>query len=199
MSSKTSHSFKEVFGVLNAIQQELFILRNNKSPETKTIACQTEESGPVASSSSSWTEVSSADIRSSTPSPKVSAGGQPPIVKKPSPSSFKTTLPAKAPRRKVNVCFVGDSIAHSVDTVAVEKATGAIITKSKAYGSKKDYMSLYPDRNFTDVVKGELARKFNQTGLDYDVLVLQASSTDITNLDTADKKEDSIVNMKKKL
>ena len=81
----------------------------------------------------------------------------------------------------------------------MEKATGAIITKSKAYGSKKDDMSLYPDRNFTDVVKGELARKFNQTGLDYDVLVLQASSTDITNLDTADKKEDSIVNMKKKL
>ena len=80
MSSKTSHSFKEVFGVLNAIQQELFILRNNKSPETKTIACQTEESGPVASSSSSWTEVSSADIRSSTPSSKVSARGQPPIL-----------------------------------------------------------------------------------------------------------------------
>ena len=48
----------------------------------------------------------------------------------------------------------------------------------------EDDVSLYPKKNFTDVVPDEFARKYDQTGMDYDVLLLQASSTDITNIDT---------------
>ena len=37
-----------------------------------------------------------------------------------------------------------------------------------------------------------MVRKYNQTGLDFDVLILQSSSTDITNIDT---KTDAIKNI----
>ena len=43
---------------------------------------------------------------------------------------------------------------------------------------------MFPKKNLTDVVPQELVRKFNKTGLDFDVLIIQASSTDITNIDT---------------
>ena len=85
----------------------------------------------------------------------------------------------------MNICLVGDSISHNVDTLEVERATGSIISKSKAYGSVRDNKSLYPQKNFTDVVPEKMIKKYNQSGMDFDLLLLQASSTDITNLDTS--------------
>ena len=72
----------------------------------------------------------------------------------------------------------------------------ATITKRKAYGSKEDNVSRYPKKNFTDVVPLELVRKYNQTGLDFDVLILQSSSTDITNLDTKTNEEENVEYLK---
>ena len=89
-----------------------------------------------------------------------------------------------APRKKSNVCLVGDSIAHNVDVKQLEKDSNSLITKRKAYGSVEDSVSMFPKKNLSDVVPQELVRKYNQTGLDFDVLIIQASSTDITNLDT---------------
>ena len=99
----------------------------------------------------------------------------------------------------MNICLVGDSIIHNVDTLEVERATRSIINRSKAYGSVSDNLSLYPHKNFTDVVPKELVKKYKQTGMDFDLLVLQASSTDITNLDTSKIKEEDKVHLQERV
>ena len=97
----------------------------------------------------------------------------------------------------MNICLVGDSISHNADTLEVERATGSIISRSKAYGSVSDNLSLYPLKNFTDVVPEKMVKKYNQTGMDFDILVLQASSTDITNLDTSKMNDKIKVDLKR--
>ena len=84
-----------------------------------------------------------------------------------------------------------------MDIKELEESTNTLITKRKAYGSVEDTVSMFPKKNLTDVVPQELVRKFNQTGLDFDVLIIQASSTDITNLDTSTNAIENVEYMKK--
>ena len=133
---------------------------------------------------------------SKSSSPKPCATGSKPLPKP--HSSTKTyklensSIRLKAPRKKINIAFIGDSIAHNVNTKLLEEASNSVITRTKAYGSVFDDVSLYPQKNFSDVVPLELNKKYDQTGLDFDVLILQSSSTDITNLDTNHKGMENI-------
>ena len=75
---------------------------------------------------------------------------------------------------KPKIAYVADSIGFNVNFDMLEKTTGAEVKKSKAYGSK--FGGLMPTKNFTDILPKMLS--FDK----YDYLVVQASSTDLTNL-----------------
>ena len=90
------------------------------------------------------------------------------------------------------VLFVGSSIAHHCNFDALQKATGAHITTRKAYGTVWDEKMFYPRANFTDVVEREVAIRKPA------VLVLQASSVDITVLKEKQLSYDEMVKAAKK-
>ena len=97
----------------------------------------------------------------------------------------------------LNVCgekflYVGSSIAHHCNFDALQKATGAHITTRKAYGTVWDEKMFYPHANFTDVVEREVATRQPA------VLVLQASSVDITVLKEKQLSYDQMVKAAKK-
>ena len=186
----------------NFYKQELLKLNLKQSTDIrlsvleKSISMLTEEvkntltKTPIVSTSASTDEPSIKSV----PKPEESkASITPPKPHSPTSNERKSNnqfthqqspiLPV-APRKKLNVCLVGDSIAHNVDIKQLEKESNFLITKLKAYGSVEDSVSMFPKKNLSDVVPQELVRKYNQTGLDFDVLIIQASSTDITNLDT---------------
>ena len=72
--------------------------------------------------------------------------------------------------------MVGDSISHHVDFEELEKVSKTKIKRRKAYGAVSASCQKFPDANFTDVVSKELADK------EADILILQASSVDLTNI-----------------
>ena len=81
--------------------------------------------------------------------------------------------------------FIGDSVTNALDTKVIAKATDTKITKVKAYSSVHDDVTnvakqaaKIPHQNFTDVCKKELAKT------EFDILVLQAGSVDISNFNT---------------
>ena len=83
------------------------------------------------------------------------------------------------------VKIVGDSIVHSVDFAKVESVVGKISAPGKegpgakydrAYGSKYDPRAQFPNNNQEYKIPQLLAREKT------DILVIQASVTDITNL-----------------
>ena len=90
------------------------------------------------------------------------------------PSNQLTQHPTLPPGWKPKIAYVADSIGCNANFEILEKATGAEIKRTKAYCSK--YGGLMPSQNFTDVVPKVL------TADRYDYLVVQASSTDLTNL-----------------
>ena len=97
----------------------------------------------------------------------------------------------------LNVCgekvlYVGSSIAHHCNFDALQKATGAHITTHKAYGTVWDEKMLYPHANFTDIVEREVAIRKPA------VLVLQASSVDISVLKEKQLSYDEMVKAAKK-
>ena len=75
---------------------------------------------------------------------------------------------------KPKIAYIADSIGGNANFEMLEKATGAQIKKTKAYCSK--FGGLMPAKNFTDVVPKMMSEE------KYDYLVVQASSTDLTNL-----------------
>ena len=83
--------------------------------------------------------------------------------------------------------FIGDSVSAIVNKAALEEATEKKITMAKAYSSVHDEVqnvakmpARFPRANFTDVVPFELKKD------EYEALVLQAGSVDISNLNTKD-------------
>ena len=90
------------------------------------------------------------------------------------------------------VLYVGSSIAHHCNFDALQKATGAHITTHKAYGTVWDEKMLFPHANLTAVVEREVAI------LKPAVLVLQASSVDITVLKEKRLSYDNMVKAAKK-
>ena len=82
-----------------------------------------------------------------------------------------------------NILVVGDSIATNLHTDTIEIATKAKVRTAKAYSSAntngKDKIKKaprFPTKNFNDVLKNEVKNQKD------DVLIVQAGSTDITNL-----------------
>jgi len=90
------------------------------------------------------------------------------------PAQVPTSNEALPAGWKPKICYVADSIGFNVDFKLLEKATGAVIKKTKAYCSK--FGGKMPTKNFTDIIPQVL----NEDRFDY--LVVQASSTDLTNL-----------------
>ena len=88
----------------------------------------------------------------------------------------QTQAPKQATTCGTKMVWVGDSIAHHIDFEDIEKAVKTKIKKKKAYGSVKASSQKFPDSNFTDVVPRELS------GQQADILVMQASSVDLTNI-----------------
>jgi hypothetical protein len=87
--------------------------------------------------------------------------------------------------RKPSMILIGDSITNSLDTKVIAQASDSTIKKVKAYSSVHDEDSniakqaaRYPQHNYTDVAQIELGKK------QFDILLLQAGSVDITNLNT---------------
>ena len=72
--------------------------------------------------------------------------------------------------------YVADSIGHNCDMEDIKMDTGMNIVTAKAYCSDFDSSARFPDKHFAAVVPEELAKK------QYNLLILQSSSVDITNL-----------------
>ena len=154
---------------LNTLKQEVFVLRNNQHIKTfQNISNETKPQTTHFSSNPSSTPVSAPQHL-------------------PQSSSTPTRASTSTPRNKSKILMVGDSITKSLDTKVIEKATEAEISKVKAYGSVRDEISnivkhaaKLPHLNYKDVVHSELAKA------EFDTLVIQAGSVDITNLKTKD-------------
>ena len=91
------------------------------------------------------------------------------------PATITRTSPA--PMKKI--ALITDSIAKDIHHEALEKITGAKITKAKAYAATKKPRAegyRFADKNFTDVVPAVISKNDHQTAL------LLASSVHLTNL-----------------
>ena len=75
---------------------------------------------------------------------------------------------------ELSILYVGSSIAHHCDIEEVKKQTGTQIQMERAYGSVYNPLHRFPEKNFTDVVTTQVVTK--------DILVMQASSVDLTEL-----------------
>ena len=75
---------------------------------------------------------------------------------------------------ELSVLYVGSSIAHHCDIEEVKKQTGTQIQMVRAYGSVFNPLHRFPEKNFSDVVTTQVVTK--------DILVMQASSVDLTEL-----------------
>ena len=89
----------------------------------------------------------------------------------------------------------GDSISGNVDISVSEEATETKLVTSKAYSSIHDTEKnaaknspRFLKSNFRDVITAELNKD------DYETMVIQAGSVDITNLNTKDKTWYSVSN-----
>ena len=88
-------------------------------------------------------------------------------------------------QQKSKVLLVGDSIINHAHIDVIEEKTDSVITKTKAYSAIYDDTSnvaknaaKFPEKNFLKVVPNEAIKD------DFDHLVVQSGSIDITNLKT---------------
>ena len=146
----------------NTIMQDLFILKNNQAELSNKKKC-------IESNSTSHEPTKP----TKTNEPRRSA--------RPAPSTNKQQQQEK------KILFVGDSISRNVDIERLQDVTQSKIVTARAYSSIYDTVenvakksARFPGSNFTDVVPAELRKG------DYQTLVLQAGSVDITNLNTKD-------------
>ena len=79
-------------------------------------------------------------------------------------------------------------MGRNVSFPKIEKATKCTIRTAKAYSSVQNKLALWPERNFTDVVKEEL-KKDDQNMAPAKYLVMSAPTVDIKNIDTTNLKE----------
>ena len=157
------------------MKQELFILRNQKYKENKSTEAAKKSYAEV---------ISSPCPRASSPSPSAPLKSR--NQESPLPA-FRPTPPTSS-----DILFVGDSITNSLDMKAIVEATEVKINKVKAYTSIYDEDSNFakkaakiPHQNFTDVCQKELDKK------EYNTLIMQAGSVDITNFNTRENATDN--------
>ena len=145
----------------NAMKQELFILQNSHHIKNQKNLNKTDIHTKVSPPASP-----------SNPSPKAS-------------SSSSSGPRASTPKPQSQLLFIGDSITNALDTKVIAQAADAKITKVKAYSAVHDDVSntakqaaKIPHQNVTNVCEKELAKN------EFDGLILQAGSVDISNLNT---------------
>ena len=156
----------------NAIKQELFVLRNEHHNKTFQKASNETNSQTKYFSSS----------RHSTPPTVSEPRHQPP------PSMRRSSSPLPVGPKdasKPKTLYVGDSISGNVDIDTLEKATRTKFITAKAYSSTHGTVSnvakhapRFPQANFSSVVHEKLQTE------EFDNLIIQAGSVDITNLKT---------------
>ena len=98
------------------------------------------------------------------------------------PLHQETSPPPPAMEDEVKVLCVADSIGSHCDFQSIEEATKVDIVTKRAYSSVEDMRAKWPESNFRDVVEVQLAKG------NYNHLVMQAPSVDITNLKSVKNK-----------
>ena len=112
------------------------------------------------------------------------------VVSSTKPAQKTVSQPIKTPYlSQPKVLYVGDSVAHSANLRKVEKSRKCRIRSARAYSSTKDDNSMFPAKNFSDVVYDNLK---NSGGEEYDVLVMSAPSVDISNLNPSNMNKNII-------
>ena len=175
---QTLQSLQTIVSNQNEMKQELFLLRNIEAGRTKD-----KQSVWPPSSTPSSTPPGSPTVSIPTSRTQSTRTLKPDYVVNKEKEKEKTRKPTK-------ILYVGDSISTNVNVKALEEATEAKFVASKAYSAiydieenKAKKASEYPRSNFTDVIPAELKKD------DFKTIVLQASSEDITNLNTKDEPE----------
>ena len=82
--------------------------------------------------------------------------------------------------------FIGDSISGNVEVDVLKNALDADIKTVKAYSSVYDNNARFPAKNFLDVTENEIKKE------QFDILLLQSGSVDITNLDTKSRPRENV-------
>ena len=110
------------------------------------------------------TKVESFLTNPSPPTAKVVPTKPSTVEEVPTPPSYSTppsgcppTQPSTAYQLKKKVLYVSDSVGRTVEFPIVEKEMKCTVRTAKAYSSIEDKKALWPTRNFTDVVKANLA------------------------------------------
>ena len=98
-----------------------------------------------------------------------------------SPSGSSAPANSRLPTSlRSKVLFIADNIGSNVDVRHLEEATNTMIYMENAFGAGYKVDAFRPNENFTDACMNAPARR------KYSHVVLQGSSTDITDLDTSD-------------
>ena len=167
---EVSTALNKIIDDNNIMKQELFILRQKEIQKE-----QATESVSAPPSSSQIPKPSVPEPRSEKPSKVASE----PDSRPPNPVNRNNSG-----RRKV--LFIGDSISGNVEQDVLENTLIADITKVKAYSSVYDNEARFPAKNFKDVAQVELKKE------QFDILLLQSGSVDITNLDTKSNPDEHV-------
>ena len=98
-------------------------------------------------------------------------------MSRPQPSAHQSGRLPTSQRPKV--LFIADSIGSNVDHRHLEEATNSMIYIEEAYGAEYKPDAFRPHENFNYVSNTAPSKRI------YKYAILQGSSTDITDLDTA--------------
>ena len=153
------------------IKQEMFILRQNYSAANEKLERMEKTLMSNKTFTNTKVEIES-QYKKFTTKPKV-----------PEPK------PQKEVSEKVNsILLVGDSIAGNAHLPTLETAVNADVKLVKAYSSTYENTNTvaqsaprFPHKNFEDVISNEINKS------EYDALIIQAGSVDITNLKTEEQ------------
>ena len=175
----------------NSVKQELFLIRNNQVNDTRlkdienSIKRLSSRIGTSPSPATEDTQVPSV----SSPSPPVNPSALPTTTASPAANKSRKRLsrkqPPLTPAAEPKILFIGDSVSRNVDLKAITDATRSTIVTARAYNAVHDDVAniakdaaFYPRKNFSAVVPTEVVKD------EFDHLILQAGSVDITNLKT---------------
>ena len=167
-----------LIGDSNAVKQELFMIRNNQAndPRLRDIDRAIQRL--------------SALIENPPPS-KPSSDASSNLSKQLRPSMTTESLrKGETITQQPKILFIGDSISSHANIEMIAEATESKIVTTKAYSAVYDKESniakeaaYFPKTNFTDVVPAEVVKD------DFEHLILQAGSVDISNLKTSQNAE----------
>ena len=190
----------------NAMKQELFVIRNIIESNTVHSSRKAEPTGssspvpPPCPPSRPVSPQPSPPPRTVSPpscSPPIPAIPTPDAsasTPRPHPRSPRSSTPGRSqslPSGDPKILFIGDSISSHADYDRLQVATQAQFVKAKAYSSAHDtevniakQAAKFPHLNFSDVVPEQLKKD------DFQYLIIQAGSVDITNLNTMENPQE---------